>query len=414
MDLSRRHLLTGFGGLAVSGALGTAAHAQADSARTGGAPEELPRKSDFAIGDGDTYLNCAYIHPMSVASAENVQRYVRSRSRPDGEEWQRLDIKAEFAALINAKPSEIAFIPNTTTGENLIVNGLGLPGSGGNVVTDALHFEGALIHLKALQKEGLDVRTVMPRDWRIDLRDLEKVVDRNTKLVEISHVAMFTGFEHNLKAVCDLAHAHGALVYVDIAQSAGCTPIDVKASGVDFCACSSFKWLMGDFGLGFLYVREDLLGRVVRRSQYGYYMASSIATHFMPYDPPDREPLTFELGTNATGHFEVGSQANGAWASLSASLPYIRRLGVDNIEAYRQPMLRKLHKEMPSLGFEPLTPSDSKSALITFAMKDAGPVQQRLKRARINARVGRHFFRLSPSVFNDMRDIDRLLDALAG
>ena len=294
------------------------------------------------------------------------------------------------------------------------MNGLGLAGSGGNVVTDALHFEGALIHLKALQKEGLDVRTVMPRDWRIDLRDLEKVVDRNTKLVEISHVAMFTGFEHNLKAVCDLAHAHGALVYVDIAQSAGCTPIDVKASGVDFCACSSFKWLMGDFGLGFLYVREDLLGRVVRRSQYGYYMASSIATHFMPYDPPDREPLTFVLGTNATGHFEVGSQANGAWASLSASLPYIRRLGVENIEAYRQPMLRKLHKEMPSLGFEPLTPSDSKSALITFAMKDAGPVQQRLKRARINARVGRHFIRLSPSVFNDMRDIDRLLDALAG
>ena len=197
---------------------------------------------------------------MSVASAENVQRYVRARSQPDGEEWQRIDIKAEFAALINAKPSEIAFIPNTTTGENLVVNGLGLPGSAGNIVTDALHFEGALIHLKALQKDGHDVRMVRPRDWRIDLRDFEKVVDRKTKLVEVSHVAMFTGFEHDLKAVCDLAHAHGALVYADIAQSAGCTPIDVKATGVDFCACSSFKWLMGDFGLGFLYAREDLLG----------------------------------------------------------------------------------------------------------------------------------------------------------
>ena len=77
-------------------------------------------------------------------------------------------------------------------------------------------------------------------------------------------------------------------------------------------------------------------------------------------------------------------------------------------------MLRKLHKEMPALGFEPLTPGDSRSALITFAMKDAAPVQQRLKRARINARVGQHFLRLSPSVFNDMGDIDRLLDALSG
>ena len=59
---------------------------------------------------------------------------------------------------------------------------------------------------------------------------------------------------------------------------------------------------------------------------------------------------------------------------------------------------------MPRLGFEPLTPADSKSALITFAMEEAGPVQERLKRGRINARVGRHFIRLSPSVFNDMAD----------
>jgi hypothetical protein len=222
MDLTRRHVLTGFGGLAVAGA-GTVARAQGAFPRTPPAegPLTLPRKADFAIGEGRTYINCAFIHPMSIASAENVQRYVRARSTPDGEEWERINIKAEFAALINAKPSEIAFVPNTTSGENLVVNGLGLPGSGGNVVTDALHFEGALIHLKALQKDGLDVRTVMPRDWRIHMRDLERVVDKKTKLIEISHVAMFTGFEHDLKAVCDLAHAHGALVYVDIAHGRG-------------------------------------------------------------------------------------------------------------------------------------------------------------------------------------------------
>jgi selenocysteine lyase/cysteine desulfurase len=415
MDIDRRHLLAGIGGFAVSGALMSTAQEPPPTNRPP-APRGaliLPRKEDFAIGAGDTYVNSAYIHPMSVASADNVRRYLRSRTQPDAETWDRIDIKSEFAALINARPSEIAFIPNTTTGENLIANGLGLAGSGGNVVTDALHFEGALVHLEELRKGGLDVRTVMPRDWRIDLQDLERAIDQKTKLVEVSHVAMFTGFEHDLKAVCDLAHAHGALVYADIAQSAGCTPIDVQATGVDFCACSSFKWLMGDFGLGFLYARADLLGRIVRRSQYGYYMAANMDTHFLPYDTPGRAPLTFELGADATGYFEVGSQANGAWASLSASLPYIRGLGVANIEAYRQPLLRKLHKEMPALGFEPLTPAESKSALITFAMKDAAPVQQRLKHARINARVGRHFIRLSPSVFNDMADVDRLLDALS-
>jgi selenocysteine lyase/cysteine desulfurase len=280
-------------------------------------------------------------------------------------------------------------------------------------VTDALHFEGALIHLQALKREGLDVRMVLPRDWRIELRDLEQAVDRKTKLIELSLVTMFTGFQHDLKAVCDLAHAHGALVYADIAQAAGCTPIDVKASGVDFCACSSFKWLMGDFGLGFLYAREDLLDRFVRRTQYGYYQASSMTTHFLPYDPPGDGPFTFELRSDAAGYFEVGSTANGAWAALSKSLPYIRSLGVENIEAYRQPMLQRLRKEMPALGFEPITPAESKSALISFAAKDMGSVAERLKNAEINATIRDHSIRLSPSVFNDLADIDRLLDALS-
>lgn len=415
MTITRRQVIAGMGSLAASSALDSPAHDSSwlfSDAATQTAVR-FPMKADFAIREGDTYINSAFIHPMSRASADNVRRYARARSEPDGDTWDRINIKAEFAALVNAKPSEIAFIPNTTTGENLIVNGLGLLESGGNVVTDALHFEGALIHLKALQQQGLDVRTVMPRNWRIELQDLERVVDKNTKLIELSHVAMFTGFQHDLKAVCDLAHAHGALVYADVAQSAGCTPLDVKATGVDFCACSSFKWLMGDFGLGFLYAREDLLGRVVRRSQHGYYQAAKMTTHFLPYDPPGREALTFELGSDATGHFEVGSQANGAWAALSKSLPYLRQLGVANIEAYRQPMLRKLRDEMPALGFEPITPPDSKSALIAFAMKDATRVQERLKNARINARVGSHFIRLSPSVFNDLADIDRLLEALS-
>jgi selenocysteine lyase/cysteine desulfurase len=68
---------------------------------------------------------------------------------------------------------------------------------------------------------------------------------------------------------------------------------------------------------------------------------------------------------------------------------------------------------MPRLGFEPATPEDSRSALITFTMKDGEKVKRRLVKAKVNARVGAHFIRLSPSVFNDDKDIDRLLEALS-
>lgn len=418
MDVTRRRVLAGLGGLAASSRLSVRGAERAPSAAFAGpagtAPTRaFPRKQDFAIPSGVTFINGAYIHPMPIAAAENVRRYVTSRSEPDGDtSYERIDIKDEFAGLINARPSEIAYIPNTTAGENLITNGLDLLKGGGNVVTDAFQFEGALIHLQELKRQGLDLRIVMPRDWRIDLKDLERAIDHRTRLVSISAVGMFTGFQHDLQALCALAHARGALVYADIAQAAGSTPIDVKACGVDFCACSSFKWLMGDFGLGFLYAREDLLGRVVKRTQVGYYQAATMASHVLPFDDPGDTPLSYALGTDATSHFEVGSQANAAVAALSKSLPYIRQLGVENIEAHRQPLLRRLHEEMPRLGFQPITPADSKSALVTFAAKDALRYVEPLKKARVNVRVSRHFLRISPSVFNDLADIERLLEAL--
>lgn len=109
----------------------------------------------------------------------------------------------------------------------------------------------------------------------------------------------------------------------------------------------------------------------------------------------------------------MGTPAIGVAHVLSQSLPYIRKLGVENIQAHRQPLLKRLREEMPRLGFAPLTPPESTSALISFAVKDYEAVQQRLQKASVNARVSQRYIRVSPSVFNDMKDIDKLLEALA-
>ena len=430
--IKRRDLLTGMSALAAGAALSALREPLRAEARSldgsleapgaaRAAGDDLPRREDFAIPPGITFLNCAYTHPLPIAAAAAVRSHLETRSRPgvtmpDSGERAKA-VKSEFAAMINAKPSEIAFIPNTCTGENLVVNGLGIPeaaGSGINVVTDALHFDGALIHLQALERDrGLDLRVVMPRDWRIEIADLERVVNGKTKLIEISLVAMYNGFQHDLKAVCDLAHAHGAYVYADIIQAAGAVPIDVRATGVDFCAGAGFKWLMSEFGLGFLYAREELLDRVVTRTQWGYHSVATLDTHFLEYDPPGEPFQAWTAGTDAASHFEVGSNALGALAALSTTVPYLRRLGVERIQAYRQPMLRRLHQEMPRLGFTAVTPPESTSPLITFATRDGKGVAERLERAKINARVAANYVRFSPSVFNEMADIDRVLTALS-
>lgn len=417
MGITRRDLLVGVGGAAAAAALGTVG-TQLRQPRPPRSPGgTLPAKGEFAIPAGHTYLNSAFIHPMPVFAAEAVRRYLDTRTfreerRHTGDELAS-QAKAQFAALINARPAEISFVQNTSTGENLVVNGLGVPANDGNVVTDALHFDGSLVLYGELAKRGLDVRLVRPREWRIELADMERVVDRKTRLIAVSLVSWYNGFQHDLKAVCDLAHAHGAHVYADIVQAAGNTPIDVRASGVDFCACSTFKWLMGDFGLGFLYVREELLDAVVRRTQYGYQQADT-ELHYLPSDPPADMPVTWSLHADASAHFEVGTYAQPVVNGLLQSLPWLKRIGVENIQAHRQPLLRKLHQEMPRLGFTPITPPDMQSALASFVTRDAERrFSDRLRRAKVSVSLGGDRMRISPSIFNDEHDIDALLNALS-
>ena len=415
MSITRRALLTGAAQLAAAGAVAALPESTLDAAALQAAGP-LPARRDFAIPPGQTYLNSAFIHPLPLASAAAVSRYIESRTF-NRERWSgddlAVNVRAQFATLINASPAEISLVESTSRGENLVVNGLGIPANRGNVVTDALHFEGSLILYGELQKRGLDVRLVRPRQWRIDLADIEKVVDRNTRLVAVSLVSWYNGFEHDLKRVCDLAHAHGAYVYADIVQAAGNTPIDVRASGVDFCACSSFKWLMGDFGLGFLYVREGLLDTVMHRSEYGYQQADTVM-HYLPSDAPASTPVTWTMHADARAHFQVGTYGQGALNALSESLDYLQRVGVGAIHAHRQPLLTRLHGELPRLGFTSITPEGTSSAIASFTAKDAEQrFAARLKQANVSVTLSGGRMRIAPSLFNDIQDVDRLLAALA-
>ncbi|MFN8670307.1 MAG: aminotransferase class V-fold PLP-dependent enzyme [Gemmatimonadaceae bacterium] len=426
--MDRREMLGALGGLAAARTLdlrapvALAAPADAAVLPPPGAP--FPRKDDFVIEEGVTFLNAAYTHPIPRVSVEAARRAASSRGTaratmavPDAA--NRPTPKALFAQLINAKPTEVAHVSSTSAGENFVVRALGLDHRrDGNVVTDGLHFEGALMHLDTLRQRGLDVRVVPPTaDARIDFRDLERVVDNRTRLVEISAAAMYNGFQHDLKKVADLAHAHGAMLYVDIVHAAGAVPIDVKALGIDFAACSSFKWLMGDFGLGFLYASEAALEKI-ERPVVGYYQASDIEPNYPPNLPRGRyAPITYGFNKTATGFFEMGALTGSAevmMALLSSSLQYVLSLGVANIQAHRAPIIARLQQEVPRLGFTAVTPPDATGPIVTFAKAGLGDskVPQKLAAAKVNVRVAQHWMRISPSVYNDVNDAERLIEAL--
>lgn len=412
-DLSRRNLLTSMMGLPFATWLS-------------GRPElekflpeqasELPHKELFDIKG--TYINAAYVHPMSKGSQQSIASYLDERMfnghmpRYDMDE-NRKEAKTLFAKLINADVDEIAWVPSTMAGENAIVNGLSLPGTTGRVVTDAYHFSGSLFLYNELAKQGLDLHIIRPRDNRINYNDLEAAITPGTKLVAISLVSAFNGFQHDLKKVCEIAHAKNALVFADIIQAAGAVPIDVKESGVDFCSSATYKWLMGDFGQGFLYVRKDKLG-LLKRSQIGYRQEAKFVSHIFPFDDPGPVLFETESRNDSAGYFEVGTFANAAIAAVRHSLNYLLTTEVLKIQQYRKPMMDVLQQKLPALGFMSLTPLDSPSPIVSFAFKDAFvKLKPKIDAAGINIQLYKNRVRISPSVYNDLDDIKRLIKALS-
>ncbi len=386
--------------------------------RTSAHPIEhgFPAKDQFEMKG--TYLNAAYTHPMSKGSYSEVQRFLNARKLnrvepKDYDGYERASVAAKFAKMINASPDEIAWVPSTMVGENLILHGLSLPGSKEHIVTDAYHFHGSLHMYGQLAKEGLKLTVVKPRGNRIDLNDFDSAIKPGTKLVAVSLVSATTGFQHDLKKICEQAHSKGALVYADIIQAAGAVPIDVKASGVDFCASATYKWLMGDFGIGFLYVRKDRLP-LIKRMLMGYRQMSNFTSHILPYDLPGENAFDSEAKEDMSGHFEVGTFANEGICALRYSLDYLNKAGVANIQKYRQPMIDKLQQEIPKNSkFISLTPNDSTSPIVCFAFKDAMKIlKPRLDAADVDISVYDHMIRISPSFYNDMNDVEKLIEVL--
>lgn len=407
MKLTRRSVM----------AAGAAAPGLAQAAAAPAPAPALPAKSAFAKMPF-TYLDSGSTHPMPLGAKAALEAYLRYKTQDGSTPGYSMGAKeeavlAKFGALVNAAPDELSYIQSTTMGEALALQALGIPEGGGRIVTDALHFFGSFYTYDQLGKAGMDVVTLRATpEGRIDMGQMAAAVNDRTRLVAISLVSTTNGFEHDLKAVCDLAHAHGAMVYADIVHAAGAVPVDLRASGVDLAACSSYKWLMGDFGLGFLYARKEIQPKL-KRPWWGYHQVAKFQSHVFPYDPPGASVADTAAADSATGIFGMGTTSWTGVVQLEHSLGMLNDIGVGAIQAWRQPMVDAVQAELRRRGYEPMTPLGSKTPLVAFALKDArAKLGDLLKAANIRMTVSQNRFRVSLAVFNDMNDVDRLLAVL--
>jgi selenocysteine lyase/cysteine desulfurase len=404
MSIDRRRFLL------AAAALATAPRVPAGAIADTPGPLPPSIRADFPSVERETYLNAAAIHPLSVPAAKRLERYIDVRlngTRPDPRETDTAmqeDLKRRFSALINANVREIAFVQNTSDGENIVVTGMDLAKRGGNVVLDELHFTTSLYMYKTLEAKGLELRIVKHRDWAIDPADMARAIDKNTRLVSMALVSNVNGFMHDARAVADAAHAHGAYLYADIVQAAGAVPVDVKALGIDFAATATYKWLMGERGFGFLYVREDLQDRVVPTTRYGHRQVANF----------NRAELSWEPLPGAA-RYETGTIPTALAAVSHESLQYIERLGLPKIQAHARRLIARLQKELPPMGYASLTPVETETPIVAFQVRDPQATIKRLRAANVAATViePERRLRLSVSVFNTDADIDRVLRVLS-
>lgn len=402
MKIGRRAFLSGAVGAPVLAGTGQ-----------GAASPALPAAADF-ITDG-AFLNSAFTHPIPAPVSAAMEEYVRVRRTQPKRLWVTQDVEndaaALFARLVNVAPGDVAAVPSTMVGENLIAQALNL-GPAAGVVTDAFHYFASLALYGEMRKQGVTVSVVAPRDNRISLEDLAAAIKPGTRLVALSLVSSHTGYVHDLKAVCDLAHSRGALVYADIIQAVGAMPVDLTASGVDFACCGGYKWLQGDFGAAFLYVRPQSRG-ALRRVQTGWRQVEDYQSHAFPLDPPGPVEGSWRIAApRAEGLFEVSSPSHAALWALRASIDYVTKIGVDTICQYRRPLMTRLYAGMAERSYKALTPPEQNSPVATFSRAGLGDaLRQRLRARNVTVSVGPNFVRISPSIFNTAADIDLFLEA---
>jgi selenocysteine lyase/cysteine desulfurase len=405
--MNRRDFLIGASSLALAAKpLFAAAE---NGARGGVFPASV--RADFPSVARETYLNSAALHPVGTFAANAMKGVIDHRllgpgeGRSDFNARAQEELKAKFGALINAKATEIAYTANTSDGENIVVMGLDLEKKKGNVVIDELHFTTSLYMYKELEKQGVELRIVKHRNWAIDPADMDKAIDRNTRLVSLALVSNVNGFMHDCKAVADLAHARGAYVFADIIQAVGAVPVNVKSLGIDFAATGTYKWLMGERGFGFLYVREDLQGTALPTTRYGHRQVSNF----------NRAALTWEPLPGAA-RYETGGIAVLLAAAVSEGIDYVNRLGLDAIRSHATQLTDRLQQELPPLGYEPLTPRGNPTPIVAFGVKDAAATSKALQAGKVAATVigNENRLRLSVSVFNTHDDIDRVVEVLGG
>jgi len=339
-----------------------------DSANT----SQKPQSVIDAISEHYLLHNANVARAMHQLGAESTEAFEGARDK--------------IAAFIGA-PSrdEVVFTKNASEALNLVAHVLGSDGrvaAGDEVVITEMEHHSNIVPWQLLtQRTGAKLRWFgVTDDGRLDLSNLDELVNERTKVVALTWVSNMLGTINPLDAVIARAHAVGALVVVDGSQAVPQLPVDVSVLGADFVAFTGHK-MVGPTGIGVLWGRYDLLA-ALPPFLGGGEMIETVTMERSTYAPP---PSRFEAGTPPI------SQAVG----LGAAVDYLTGIGMESIAAHEQSITAYALGRMKEVnGLTIIGPKEAvdRGGAISFEIDGVHPhdVSQLLDSQGIAVRAGHH------------------------
>lgn len=398
---------------------------------------QMPVVSEWA------YFDHAAVSPLPRDASEAAMKMLQQSSDSGDYHWPDWSIaagklRANAAELLHCSTSEIALVPNTTFGINLIANTfpwfapaedeplhLGIKGAPSgtqnpdvanpNVVVIENEFSSNLLAWENLASYGVEVRkvTVEPNGI-LSLDRLREKIDAHTRLVSVSWVNYLTGYRIDLEKVCSLVHEAGAQLFLDAIQGLGVFPCDVSQIPIDYVAADGHKWMLGPEGAGILYIRKDRIGNLAP-AMLGWNSLRA---------PHQFSNQAFEFKDDAS-RFEGGSANHVGMIAFEKSLRLLLDLGChlpgNGVEAAVLENAAYLQSELESIGavvyrdeIAAHKANTHLSGIVCFTLpgKDPVDIRSELIRNKVVSSVRHGRVRLATHAYNTSQEVHKLVSVL--
>jgi selenocysteine lyase/cysteine desulfurase len=365
-------------------------------------PENLDR--EFPVRKSLVYFNHAAVAPLPRRVAQAISAHnenVRDRGAADWRRWYASieETREKVARFIGASREEVAFLPNTSWGLNLVAQAFPWK-EGDNVVFDDMEFPSNAYPWLALEKRGVECRLAVNRGGRVTLEAIAEKVDARTRIVAVSWVAFHNGWVFPIEEISRFCREREILFVLDAIQGLGALPLDVRAAGVDVLAADAHKWLLGPEGCAVFFVSEIARERVP--PLFAGWWNIKHERGYLDYD------LDFYQSAR---RYEPGTLATANIAGLAAAVDLLSEVGLETIRARILGVCESLKRGLTGRGWAIVSPEPLQSGILAAARPetDSSVLAKRLEERGIIAAPREGAVRFSPHFSNDTEEVSRIL-----